>query len=173
VLERRAAIRKARYIGYSGDEKRGEVCRRVRYLRYAADVDQHRRPAGDRSDARRGRAPRHGRDRQAPDRERRVERRPQTHNSYAHPYWDACKRLEYDFLKGDLRQSIQTALRFTLSQPGVATAIVGTKNPKRWSENAALVGTTPARRNRIDPQRWKQIAGKRLGRAGLEPDFRF
>lgn len=60
----------------------------------------------------------------------------------------------------DLNLSIATALRFTLSAPGVHTAIVGTANPDRWRSNAELArrGPLPAEAYAAIRARWHAIA---------------
>ncbi len=82
-------------------------------------------------------------------------------NSYHQPYWERLQELDYDFLRGDAKDAVSTALRFTLSAPGVHTAIVGTKNPKRWRENAELLAAGPLPRETIDRirARWREVAG--------------
>ncbi|MDX9974450.1 MAG: aldo/keto reductase [FCB group bacterium] len=79
---------------------------------------------------------------------------------YHHAYWDRLQELRYDFLKDDLNDSVALALRFTLSQPGVHTAIVGTKNPARWRENAELLKAGPLPQAQIDAirTRWNEVA---------------
>ena len=77
---------------------------------------------------------------------------------YAYPYWVRLGELNYDFLS-DVQQGVETALRFTLSTPGVATAIVGTANPDRWGQNAALLEKGNCRRRFTNPF---AAAGERL-----------
>src|SRR5262245_6873486 len=84
-------------------------------------------------------------------------------DSYHHTYWDRLKKLDYDFLRSDLQNSISTALCFTLGQDGVATAIVGTTNPDRWRENAELLAEGPLDAANIAKirARWMQVADGR------------
>ncbi|SEF63072.1 aldo/keto reductase [Paenibacillus sp. UNC499MF] len=79
---------------------------------------------------------------------------------YRHTYWDRLQELQYDFLNGDLEDSIEKALRFTLSVPGVSTVIVGTSKPGRWVQNARLAGQGPLPREEVEAirARWKQVA---------------
>lgn len=80
-------------------------------------------------------------------------------SAYHHTYWDRLQDLAYPFLKE--KDAAGTALRFTLSQPGVHTAIVGTTNPNRWKDNAALLtqGPLPAHEMQAIQERWSAVAG--------------
>ena len=64
-------------------------------------------------------------------------------DSYHHEYFERLRKLSYDFLDDDLERSISIALRFTLTIPGVHTAIVGTQKPERWQQNAKLLEQGP------------------------------
>ncbi len=81
-------------------------------------------------------------------------------NAYHHVYWDRFRKLDYDFARTDA--AFSTALRFTLSQPGVSTAIVGTANPDRWVQNARLLETGPLGAKEIEKirARWAKVAEK-------------
>jgi aryl-alcohol dehydrogenase-like predicted oxidoreductase len=80
--------------------------------------------------------------------------------SYWEPYLERLKQLDYDFLKSELHQSIATALRFTLSIEGVSTAIVGTKKPDRWQQNAKLLTNGSLGKEEFDSirERWRAVA---------------
>src|SRR5439155_923526 len=81
-------------------------------------------------------------------------------NAYHHTYWERLQKLDYDFLRGDVSQAVAIALRFTLSVPGVCTAIVGTTNPERWRQNAELLKAGPLPQEQFDKirERWRQVA---------------
>ncbi len=81
-------------------------------------------------------------------------------DGYSRPYWDRLRQLDYDFLRKSIEESIATALRFTLSTPGVNTAIVGTVKPERIGENARVVARGPLPRAEYDAirARWAKVA---------------
>ncbi|MEP6698389.1 MAG: aldo/keto reductase [Verrucomicrobiota bacterium] len=82
-------------------------------------------------------------------------------DSYHHTYWERLRKLGYEFIRQrPLDESIAHALRFTLSIPGVHTAIVGTSKPDRWAQNAALVEAGLLRESDFNAirARWDEIA---------------
>jgi aryl-alcohol dehydrogenase-like predicted oxidoreductase len=81
-------------------------------------------------------------------------------NAYHHTYWERLQELKYDFLDGDLEAAVSIALRFTLAQAGVGTAIVGTKHPERWKANAKLLEAGPLDAGMVAKirARWKEVA---------------
>jgi hypothetical protein len=79
---------------------------------------------------------------------------------YYQAYWSRLRALDYPFLRDASDGGVATALRFTLAAPGVHTAIVGTKRPERWPQNARLLEAGPlpaAEVNRIRA-RWGEVA---------------
>jgi aryl-alcohol dehydrogenase-like predicted oxidoreductase len=79
--------------------------------------------------------------------------------SYYEDYWLRLRKLAYPFLDS-ADTAVSTALRFTLSVPGVHTAIVGTTKPERWQENAAMLraGALPAKQFDAIRARWREVA---------------
>lgn len=82
-------------------------------------------------------------------------------NEYAHTYWDRLQELRYDFLAEPVEDAVSKAMRFTASVPAVCTMIVGTMNPDRWVQNAAMLaaGQLPAAEYEAIRARWKEVAG--------------
>ncbi|OLC13774.1 MAG: aldo/keto reductase [Candidatus Rokubacteria bacterium 13_1_40CM_69_27] len=79
---------------------------------------------------------------------------------YYETYWSRLRTLDYEFLKSGPDTAVGTALSFTLSVPGVHTAIVGTTKPERWQQNAALLraGALPPDEFERTRARWREIA---------------
>jgi aryl-alcohol dehydrogenase-like predicted oxidoreductase len=82
-------------------------------------------------------------------------------NSYHQTYWERLQKLQYPFLQNaSLEKSVGMALRFTLSLPGVCTAIVGTNKPGRWAENARLLESGSLGEEEMNGirERWEEVA---------------
>lgn len=81
-------------------------------------------------------------------------------DSYSRTYWSRLRTLDYASLREAPDRAVATALRFTLSVPGVHTAIVGTTKPGRWQENAALLraGALPREEFERIRARWREVA---------------
>jgi aryl-alcohol dehydrogenase-like predicted oxidoreductase len=80
---------------------------------------------------------------------------------YYQAYWSRLRALDYPFLRDAAAgRAVGTALRFTLAAPGVDTAIVGTKRPERWQENARLLEAGPLPVAEVEKirTRWRKIA---------------
>ena len=80
-------------------------------------------------------------------------------DDYSRPYARRLRQLRYPFLKRKA-DAVATALRFTLTTPGVHTAIVGTKRPSRWEQNVALTAQGPLPENdyKAIRARWNDVA---------------
>src|SRR3977135_367918 len=82
-------------------------------------------------------------------------------DSYQHEYWERLRKLNYDFLRhSDLEGTIAVALRFTLSVPGVHTAIVGTSKPDRLNKKPKYREAGPLSEEEFNAirQRWEDVA---------------
>jgi aryl-alcohol dehydrogenase-like predicted oxidoreductase len=73
-------------------------------------------------------------------------------------YWDRLQKLQFESLRND--HAFETALRFTLSVPGVHTAIAGTTNSEHIAANVgyAVAGGLPRTQFDSIRARWSQVA---------------
>src|SRR5262249_1167248 len=85
-------------------------------------------------------------------------------NPYVQPYWDRLQKLGYAFINGDAEKSTDKALRFTLSAEGVHCAIVGTKKPGRWQQNAKLL-----EQGKLGKDEYEAI--RKIWKATAQPDW--
>ena len=78
---------------------------------------------------------------------------------YHRAYQDRWRELDFAWGKNS-GEAASIALRWTLSH-GVSTAIVGTKNPDRWAQNAALLQNGPLDEALITQihARWEEVGG--------------
>ncbi len=160
VLERAREAGKARFIGYSGDNEAAVYA--VQSGRF--DTLQTSVSIAELSDCRLKLPAAHARGMGV------IAKRPIANaawrffdssgfNDYYKSYVERLRALDYEFLS-DAEQAASVALRWTLAQPGVSTAIVGTKNPERWHQNARLLADgalDQATRQAIDA-RWDAVA---------------
>jgi len=159
-LERARERGLARYIGYSGDGAAARYaveCGRFDTLQTSVSIaDQEAleltlplaRERGMGVIAKRPLANVAWRHRRKPD------------EPYHQAYWSRLRALDYAFLRATPAIAVGTALRFTLTVPGVHTAIVGTRRPERWQENARLLaaGTLPPTQFDRIRARWRAVA---------------
>jgi len=80
-------------------------------------------------------------------------------DAYARPYWERLQALDYDFLTWALPDAVGFALRWTLAQPAVGTAIVGTSRPGRWAANAKALNAGPLSSAEVEAirARWQEV----------------
>jgi aryl-alcohol dehydrogenase-like predicted oxidoreductase len=82
-------------------------------------------------------------------------------NEYHQSYWERLQEINYLFLHTSaLADSLATALRFTLSVPGVSMAIVGTKSDERWAQTLSFAepATLPESQYEYIRQVWQDRA---------------
>jgi hypothetical protein len=81
-------------------------------------------------------------------------------SDYSREYWERLQQLDFDFLAKATAEAFATALRFTLSVPGVHSAIVGTTKPERIADNAELAAFGRLSETEFDAirARWRATA---------------
>jgi len=160
VLERARERGQARFLGYSGDNAAARYavdCGRFDVLQTSLNVADHEALALT-IPAARARGLGVIAKRPIANAAWRAGEKPA--NADHHVYWDRLRQLRYDFLARPAPETIGVALRFTASQPGVHTLIVGTTRPGRWRENAALMaaGALPPAEMDAILTRWQFVA---------------
>ena len=152
VLRRAKEAGKARFVGYSGDNEAAEYAVRLGVfdaLQTSLNVaDQAALPVVETA-TQRGM----GVIAKRPIANAAWVKEPSA-DAYGRAYWERLQKLEYPGLDASF------ALRWTLDQP-VHVAIVGTKNPERWAQNAALLQGGPLPVEALDAvtARWKAAGG--------------
>jgi aryl-alcohol dehydrogenase-like predicted oxidoreductase len=78
---------------------------------------------------------------------------------YYQTYWSRLRALDYPFLR-EPDTAVATALRFTVSVPGIHTAVVGTTAPEHWQDNAARLAAGALPRDEFERirARWREVA---------------
>lgn len=79
--------------------------------------------------------------------------------TYGHEFLLRLKKLQYPLLSEPAEVALGKALNFTLAQPGISTAIVGTKQPGRFAANLKSMGKNPISPEEIEEirRRWMEI----------------
>jgi aryl-alcohol dehydrogenase-like predicted oxidoreductase len=87
-------------------------------------------------------------------------------SSYHREYWARLRHIDYLFLSASpLEEAVATALRFTLSVPGVSMAITGTKSEERWRQNVEAVNRNPS----LPPDQYEAI--RQIWRDRAKPEW--
>lgn len=81
--------------------------------------------------------------------------------SYHSSYWRRLRTLDFPFTKRPVSEAVEVALRFTVFQPGLSTAIVGSSSPGRFAQNVASIEKGPLPANEVEAlrARWRERAG--------------
>jgi aryl-alcohol dehydrogenase-like predicted oxidoreductase len=158
VLERARQAGKTRFIGYSGDSKAAvfairtgsfdtlQISLNIADQEAVSSTIQHAREQGAGIIAKRSVANAAWRLASPPE------------DVFVRPYWERLRLLDYDFLRSDPRTAVRTALSFTLTVPGIHTALVGTVNAEHLKENLLGIGALPPATYEQIRKRWHAIA---------------
>jgi aryl-alcohol dehydrogenase-like predicted oxidoreductase len=86
-------------------------------------------------------------------------------NAYHQTYFRRLETLAYPFLQQSINESSAMALRFTVFQPGVSTAIVGTTKPERFRANIDAIAQGPLENELSEAiaARWQAVGAEWSG----------